>query len=60
MATTVPGGRYLKADGKTWVNANGEPIDVAEEVAEVAPAEVQPEPVAEPVAEQEPAKKSKK
>jgi len=24
---TVPGGKYLAADGKTFVDANGEPLD---------------------------------
>ena len=24
---TIPGGRYLAADGETFVNANGEPIE---------------------------------
>lgn len=61
MATTVPGGRYLQADGKTWVDAEGKPVPAPVEVApEVEPepaADVQP--VVEPVAE-EPAKKSKK
>lgn len=61
MATTVPGGRYLKADGKTWIDSEG--IEIPE-TAEVAPAEVQPEPevapdpVVEPAAE--PVKKAKK
>lgn len=27
---TIPGGKYLAADGKTFVNANGEPIEVEE------------------------------
>lgn len=27
MAETKPGGAYLRADGKTWVDANGNPTD---------------------------------
>jgi hypothetical protein len=27
MAETKPGGAYLRPDGKTWVNAQGEPTD---------------------------------
>ncbi|MFZ6029957.1 MAG: hypothetical protein ACOYYS_19765 [Chloroflexota bacterium] len=26
MATTIPGGAYLSSDGKTWHDANGNPI----------------------------------
>lgn len=26
MATTIPGGATLREDGKTWQNANGEPL----------------------------------
>lgn len=32
MTETIPGGCYLAADGKTYVNANGEPVS-AENVA---------------------------
>ncbi len=55
MATTVPGGRYLNADGKTWVDAEGRviPAPVEAPVEPEAPADVKPEP------EPAPAKKSK-
>lgn len=29
MAETIPGGRYLRPDGKTWVDANGDPVTPA-------------------------------
>lgn len=31
MAETIPGGAYLSADGKTWVNAAGKPIAAPKE-----------------------------
>jgi hypothetical protein len=31
---TIPGGKYLAADGKTFVDANGEPITVKDEKPE--------------------------
>ena len=27
MAETKAGGAYLRPDGKTWVNANGDPVE---------------------------------
>lgn len=63
MATTVPGGRYLSADQKFWLDSEGKvigenkPEAQAEAPAEVAAAE-QPKP--EDVSETEPAKKAKK
>ena len=54
MATTVPGGRYLSADQKFWLNSEGQVIGENKPEAE-APVEVKPEPVSEP----EPEKKAK-
>ena len=39
MAETVPGGRYLGTDGKTWHDANGKQLDArGMPVEPVAPA----------------------
>ena len=35
---TIPGGKYLAADGKTFVDAWGKPIEVKEEAKEPKPA----------------------
>lgn len=34
MGETIPGGKYLAADGKTFVDAWGKPIEVKEEKPE--------------------------
>lgn len=34
---TIPGGRYLADDGKTFVNANGEPLDASKPEPKPAP-----------------------
>lgn len=53
MSETIPGGRYLSADGKTWHDANGKPVPAPagfQQVLPEAPVEVQPEPEPTPEA----------